>query len=115
MISEIYNNTINVLTEYKKQDFNTAEYSRSEIFKSDKRGLEWINKIIHESGKATWTYSEIENIFSLLFKDHYLEWNKKNSIKDFFPEFIKKREMINGKKQITYFFPLVCKTSQNKE
>lgn len=115
LISEIYNSTISVLTEYKKQDFNACEYSRSEIFKSDKKGLEWINKIIYESNKATWTYSEIEDVFPSLFKEHYLEWHKKSSIKTFFPEYVKKREIINGKRQITYFFPLVCKTSQNKE
>lgn len=100
LISEIYNNSISVLGEFKKNSF------KGEIQKSNSRGLEWIKLKLIELNKTEFTYTELEEIFSGLFKYHNLIWNKNTSISNFFPEYIKKRKLVNGKRGVYYKFIL---------
>jgi hypothetical protein len=43
-------------------------------------------------------------MFVPLFKQHNLKWDKKNSIKLYFPDHIAKRKQRNGKREMYYQF-----------
>ena len=53
--------------------------------------------------KYEYTYQELENIFSPLFKEHNLKWDKTRFIK-LFPNHIKKRKQIKGERSTYYIF-----------
>lgn len=97
LISEIYNNSISVLTECSKNNINPV------VIKTDK-GLEWIKQELIKLDKYTFTYEELKNIFEPLFIEHGLKWNIKNSIKNYFPDFKKRVKKKNGIKHIYYYF-----------
>ena len=70
------------------------------------KGLSWvINKLI-ELNKFEFTYLELEEIFKPLFKEHDLYWNKNTTIKNYFPEFIKKQKTIKSKRDTYYMFKI---------
>lgn len=93
LISEIYNNSISVISEIKKHPIIPLK----ETVKNKK--CDWINL-----SKSEYTYKELEETFSPIFKQHGLKWNKNNSIKYYFPEFTKKQKMKNGIKELYYIF-----------
>lgn len=99
LLAEIYKTTIFVITEYKRVGYET----QSELVSMrNARGLEWIKEIVKQ--KENWTYNELEEVFKPLFRKHFLEWNKNNSITLFFPPFEKKRISVDNKKYVVYRF-----------
>lgn len=87
LISEIYSNSISVLGECTKNNFKGI------VTKPDNsKGLDWIKNKLSELNKSEFTYSELEEIFLPLFKEHGLVWSKRTSISNFFPDHIKKRK-----------------------
>lgn len=93
LISEIYNNSISVLMECTTV-FNAEQKEKS-------KGLDWITKLVQHK---EYTYQELEIMFVPLFKQHNLKWDKKNSIKLYFPDHIAKRKQRNGKREMYYQF-----------
>lgn len=100
LISEIYNSSISVLGEFTKNNF------KGEIKHNPSKGLEWVKAKLKELNKLEFAYLELEEVFSPLFKEHYLVWNKNTSISNFFPDFTKKRKLLNGKREIFYKFTM---------
>lgn len=96
LINEIYNCSISVLTECNKYNMVTT-------IESSSKGLEWIKQVMNNLNKYEYTYQELENIFSPLFKEHNLKWDKTRFIK-LFPNHIKKRKQIKGERFIYYIF-----------
>lgn len=99
LISEIYNSSISVITECSKQSF-TPKLEQTKT----NTGLEWVKNKLKELNKSEYTYNELEEIFTPLFKEHNLKWNKRTSISTFFPENKKVRKMVNKKTQTYYKF-----------
>lgn len=92
LISEIYNTSISVLAEIKKDvSFVPKE-------KELPTGANWI------SVEGEYTYEQLKEMFEPLFKAHGLKWDHKSSIKKYFPSHIKKRRMKNGKQDTYYIF-----------
>lgn len=96
LINEIYNCSISVLTECNKYNMVTT-------IESSSKGLEWIKQVMNNLNKYEYTYQELENIFSPLFKEHNLKWDKTRFIK-LFPNHIKKRKQIKGERSTYYIF-----------
>lgn len=95
LISEIYNSCISVLMECQK-------FSESiKIEKSEDKGLSWIKEVLESK---EYTYQELEDLFIPLFKQHGLKWDKKNSLKLYFPKYESKRKQKNGKREMYYKF-----------
>ena len=86
-----------------KEIENTELSSEIQTSKIEK-GLSWIISTLKELDKSEYTYSEIEEIFKPLFTLHNLVWNKNTSIKNYFPEFVKKQKTVNKKREIYYRF-----------
>ena len=99
LISEIYNSSISVLTECNNSGLS------ANISPTLNKGIEWIIQEILNRGKYEYTYQELEEIFTPLFKEHNLKWDKTRSIK-LFPSNTKKRKQIKGKRMIYYIFDL---------
>ena len=99
LISEIYNSSISVLTECNNSGLS------ANISPTLNKGIEWITQEILNRGKYEYTYQELEEIFTPLFKEHNLKWDKTRSIK-LFPSNTKKRKQIKGKRMIYYIFDL---------
>lgn len=99
LISEIYSSSITVMKEIENTELS-SEIQTSKI----EKGLSWIISTLKELDKSEYTYSEIEEIFKPLFALHNLVWNKNTSIKNYFPEFIKKQKTVNKKREIYYRF-----------
>lgn len=101
LISEIYASTISVLQECNSKHFIPIIEKIEEP-----KGLPWIINKLKELDKNEFTYSELEEIFSPMFKEHNLKWNKNTSIKNFFPSFTKKKKTVNRKQDRYYSFNL---------
>lgn len=95
LISEIYNTCITVLMECEQIANNV------QVLKSKSKGLEWIKQYLKP---IEYTYQELEDIFIPLFKEHGLKWDRKNSIKLYFPSYTSKRKQKNGKREMYYRF-----------
>lgn len=95
LISEIYNNSISVLMEC----YTISNSVKLE--KDEQKGLNWINEIVEHK---EYSYQDLETIFIPLFKQHGLKWDKKTSIKLYFPTHIAKRKQRNGKREMFYKF-----------
>lgn len=98
LIHEIYSSTISVLSELNNNNF-VAKVETIE----NKKGLSFIREILEDK---EYTYEELEKIFSPIFKEHKLKWNKKTSIKNYFPSFEKKKKMVNKIRDTYYKFIL---------
>lgn len=96
LISEIYNSSISVLQEAEEDNFKVT--TQKTTFNS---GLTWIVSKLKEFNKVEFTYPELEQIFSPLFKEYSIKWSQK-SISKYFPEHTKKRKQVN-KVQTTYY------------
>ena len=97
LISEIYSDSISVLTECSNAGFTAT------ITPSLTKGVEWIKQEMLDRNKFEYTYQELESIFSTIFKEHYLKWDRTRSIK-LFPNYTKKRKQIKGNRVIYYIF-----------
>lgn len=96
LISEIYSSSISVIGEFanynipiKKEELNTENIQP------------WI---LENLTKNEYTYSELEKIFTPIFEEHGLKWNKKTSVKYYFPPFTKKQKVKNKIKDLYYTF-----------
>lgn len=98
LINEIYSSTISVLSEMN----NNKIVAKVEKVSNDK-GLAFIKNILES---REYTYGELEQIFTPIFKEHNLKWNKKTSIKNYFPNFTKRYKMVNGEREMYYKFDL---------
>jgi hypothetical protein len=97
LISEIYNSSISVIGELGKYNIP------SKIEENSKK--DYIEPWILENLiKNDYTYSELEKIFTPIFEEHGLKWNKNNSIKYYFPLHTKKQRTINHVKEVHYIF-----------
>ena len=74
----------------------------SQVEKSNQTGLSWI--VSELEGVREYTYCELEMMFSSLFKEHNLTWNKNNSIKLYFPQNTSRRRTKKGVKETYYKF-----------
>lgn len=101
LIKEIYSTSISVLHELENSNFIPA-IEKSTINK----GLSWVVAKLKELDKEEFTYQELQEIFEPLFAEHNLKWNKNTSIKNFFPDFTKRKKTINGKQDRYYNFEL---------
>ena len=97
LISEIYSDSISVLTECSNAGFTAT------ITPSLTKGVEWIKQEMLDRNKFEYTYQELENIFSPIFKEHNLKWDRTRSIK-LFPDYIKKQRQIKGNRFTYYIF-----------
>lgn len=97
LISEIYSDSISVLTECSNAGFTAT------ITPSLTKGVEWIKQEMLDRNKFEYTYQELESIFSPIFKEHNLKWDRTRSIK-LFPNYTKKRKQIKGNRVIYYIF-----------
>ena len=97
LISEIYSDSISVLTECSNAGFTAT------ITPSLTKGVEWIKQEMLDRKKFEYTYQELESIFSTIFKEHNLKWDRTRSIK-LFPNYTKKRKQIKGNIVIYYIF-----------
>lgn len=92
---EKYQNKLNY---YKEKNNKNKELMRKRLEKCP----EWIlNKL---DPNKNYFYEEIEKIFSPLFKEHGLVWNKNTSMRMYFPTFIKTQKTINKIKHKIYKF-----------
>ena len=96
LISEIYQTSISVIGEFEKFEINTTEEN-----KELNNVPSWILKHLT---KNEYTYNELETLFIPIFKQNGLKWNKKTSIKYYFPPFIKKQKVKNHIKSLYYIF-----------
>lgn len=101
LFSEIYNNTISVIKECQN---NSLKVTVSSLNKEYNRGLDWIIEKLKEVNKEWYTFEDLTFIFSELFNQHYLKWNKQNSIKNYFPEYKTKTTRKNGSNVKVYKF-----------
>lgn len=83
-----------------KLPYPPKKLSEKPQIKSNK-GLEWIKQYLKP---IEYTYQELEDIFIPLFKEHGLKWDRKNSIKLYFPSYTSKRKQKNGKREMYYRF-----------
>ena len=60
--------------------------------------------ILNNLTKNEYTYKELEEIFTPVFEQQGLKWNKKTSIKYYFPTFTKKQKVKNKIKDLYYIF-----------
>ena len=99
LISEIYNNTISVISE-----INNNKYLKVESVKKTlpPKGLSFIIDKLKELNKSEYTYNELTEIFTPIFKEHKLNWNSNSSIRLYFPECKKIRKTIKDRK-LTYY------------
>lgn len=95
LISEIYSTSISVIGEFEK--FNTQVKTKPKI----ENVPSWI---LEHLTKNEYTYNELESIFTPIFEQHGLKWNKKTSIKYNFPPFTKKQKVKNHIKSLYYIF-----------
>lgn len=97
LISEIYKSSISVIGELDSYNIPT----KIEKEKTDLNIQPWI---LENLTKNEYTYNELELIFTPIFEQHGLKWNKKTSIKYYFPPFTKKQKMKNKIKELYYTF-----------
>lgn len=102
LISEIYSDSISVLTEIHKTTNYVPTINKSTV----EKGLTWIINTLQELSKSEYTYQELETIFQPLFSQHNLKWNKRDSIRLYFPSNTTKRKMVKGKRETYYKFDL---------
>lgn len=103
LVSEIYNSTLTVITEYKRHNFNVSDELMTKI---NSKGLPWVVDIIEQTPHKEWTYTEIENRFKNEFNIRGLNWNHSSVINTFFPPYEKIRKRVNGKRESVYVFSL---------
>lgn len=103
LVSEIYNSTLTVITEYRRHNFNVSDELMTKI---NSKGLPWVVDIIEQTPHKEWTYTEIENRFKNEFNIRGLSWNHSSVINMFFPPYEKIRKRINGKRESVYVFSL---------
>lgn len=96
LFSEIYNNKISVLSECINNYFTPT------LEEPKKEEIIWIVEKL--TPVKEYSYEELKNMFEDIFLEHNLIWNKKTSIKKYFPEFTKSRKMKNGKQDTYYKF-----------
>ena len=103
LISEIYNNTISVISE-----INNNKYLKVESVKKTlpPKGLSFIIDKLKELNKSEYTYDELTEIFTPIFKEHKLNWNSNSSIRLYFPECKKVRKTIKDRKLTYYKFDI---------
>lgn len=103
LISEIYNNTISVISE-----INNNKYLKVESVKKTlpPKGLSFIIDKLKELNKSEYTYDELTEIFTPIFKEHKLNWNSNSSIRLYFPECKKIRKTIKDRKLTYYKFDI---------
>ena len=93
LVSEIYNNTISVMKECTSCNIKPE--------RQFKIGEKWVTDKLQ---KRDYTYTELETTFIPIFQSVGLEWSPKKSIEEFFPEYTKRRKVINGVKETVYRF-----------
>lgn len=71
---------------------------------SELKGLTWINEKLKELNRSEYTYNELEEIFTPLFKEHNMKWSKRMSINTLFPPYNKVRKTINRVRNTYYVF-----------
>lgn len=103
IVSEIYNSTLTVITEYRRHNFNVSDELMTKI---NRKGLSWVVDIIKQTPHKEWTYTEIENRFKNEFNIRGLNWNHSSVINMFFPSYEKIRKRVNGKRESVYVFSL---------
>ena len=103
LVSEIYNSTLTVITEYRRHNFNVSDELMTKI---NSKGLPWVVDIIEQTPHKEWTYTEIENRFKNEFNIRGLNWNHSSVINMFFPPYEKIRKRVNGKRESVYVFSL---------
>ena len=103
LVSEIYNSTLTVITEYRRHNFNVSDELMTKI---NSKGLPWVVDIIEQTPHKEWTYTEIEKRFKNEFNIRGLSWNHSSAINMFFPPYEKIRKRINGKRESVYVFSL---------
>ena len=103
LVSEIYNSTLTVITEYRRHNFNVSDELMTKI---NSKGLPWVVDIIEQTPHKEWTYTEIENRFKNEFNIRGLSWNHSSVINMFFPSYEKIRKRVNGKRESVYVFSL---------
>ena len=103
LVSEIYNSTLTVITEYRRHNFNVSDELMTKI---NSKGLPWVIDIIEQTPHKEWTYTEIENRFKNEFNIRGLNWNHSSVINTFFPPYEKIRKRVNGKRESVYVFSL---------
>lgn len=103
LVSEIYNSTLTVITEYRRHNFNVSDELMTKI---NSKGLPWVVDIIEQTPHKKWTYTEIENRFKNEFNIRGLSWNHSSVINMFFPPYEKIRKRVNGKRESVYVFSL---------
>ena len=103
LVSEIYNSTLTVITEYRRHNFNVSDELMTKI---NSKGLPWVVDIIEQTPHKEWTYTEIENRFKNEFNIRGLNWNHSSVINTFFPPYEKIRKRVNGKRESVYVFSL---------
>ena len=87
---------------YKPKKHSEIVSEKPESIETTLLGLNWIRDII--DFYKEYSYKELETLFSPLFKEHNLVWNKNNSIKLYFPKYESRRKTKNGKKETYYKF-----------
>jgi hypothetical protein len=87
LIAEIYAASIYVLGECASYNM---QVKKEEEEKEPKSVQSWI---LDNLNKSEYTYIELEKIFTPIFEEHNLKWNKNTSIKYYFPEFTKKQKV----------------------
>ena len=103
LVSEIYNSTLTVITEYRRHNFNVSDELMTKI---NSKGLPWVVDIIEQTPHKEWIYTEIENRFKNEFNIRGLNWNHSSVINTFFPPYEKIRKRVNGKRESVYVFSL---------
>lgn len=99
LISEIYSNSISIIGELNSYNFSLKKANSSCV----NNIKPWILNNLQD---REYTYQELETIFTPLFEQHGLKWNKNTSIKAHFPLFTKNRKTVNGHKDIFYKFQI---------
>lgn len=96
LITQIYNNSISVI---KTASENNFELEHLQIGNSNNY---WVEQYLEN---REYTYAELDELFSPIFKEKNLIFSSK-SLKDYFPEFEKKRKTKNKIKETYYNFKI---------
>lgn len=87
---------------YYNKTTNKTIFNQEKSEKKLNKCPEWILSKLEKDKQ--YKYEELEEIFTPLFEEHGLVWNKNTSMRMYFPDFIKKVRIINKIKYRFYTF-----------
>lgn len=102
LISEIYDNSISVVNALNK--VNLVKATRQVI--PTHKAAKFVENKLRELNRSEYSYDDLAKIFTPVFEEQGLQFNKNTSIKIYFPLYKKKTKKIYGERKVYYIFDL---------